>query len=172
LFRKWPDIFVGLVLANTRASADDEASRLIRLNMIQNLTQTKDPRPIYEQHLTKFFTSKTRHQNRQLIEFTQRMMHECSISGIISAQQAMASRSDAFDLLSGMKFPVLLIAGSKDELTTIEDAKRMADNLPDSELKIIDDAAHLSNLEKPELFNLFLAEYLEKLKVTKSSWKK
>ena len=167
LFRKSPDIFAGLVLANTRAAADDEPGRLRRLSMIHNLSETKDPRPIYEQHLIKFFTSKTGEENRDLIEFTHRLMGESTLAGIVSAQQAMASRSDAFDLLPLMSFPVLLIAGSRDELTTVEDAKRMAENLPDSELKIIDEAAHLSNLEKPELFNSFLSEYLEKLNVTR-----
>ena len=168
LFRKSPEMFAGLVLANTRASADDEAGRLKRMGLIRDLNDSRDPKPIYDQHISKFFTPRTRSENRELVEFTQRLMRESTQAGIVAAQQAMASRIDAFDLLPGMNFPVLLIAGLKDELTTVEDAKKMAKALPDPELKIIEEAAHLSNLERPELFNYYLSEYLEKLRISKS----
>jgi len=168
LFRKSPDLFAGLVLANTRASADDEAGRLRRMDMIKKLNDTRDPKPIYDQHISKFVTPRTRSENMELMEFTRQLMRESTLPGIVAAQQAMASRVDAFDLLPGMNFPVLLIAGLKDELTTMEDAKKMAEYLPDPELKIIEEAAHLSNLEKPELFNYYLSEYLEKLNISKS----
>jgi 3-oxoadipate enol-lactonase len=172
LYRKSPELFAGLVLANTRASADDEAGRLKRRQMIQNLTETKDPTPIFDHHLTKFFTLKTHQENIELVKFTRRMMEEATIPEIISAQQAMARRVDAFDLLPGMDFPVLLITGAQDELTTVADGKKMAERLRYSDLKIVNEAAHLSNLEKPELFNLYLSEYLERLNVFKAGLKK
>ena len=99
-------------------------------------------------------------------------MKEATIPAINSAQQAMASRLDAFDLLPAMEFPVLLISGAQDELIPMADAKKMAEKLRHSDLKIIDEAAHLSNLEKPEQFNLYLTEYLKRLNAFTAGLKK
>ena len=41
LYREFPELFTGLVLANTRASADDETGRLKRMQMIKELAKTK-----------------------------------------------------------------------------------------------------------------------------------
>lgn len=165
LYRQWPELFAGLVLANTRASADDEAGRLKRIRMIEDLKKTEDPSPIFDQHLGKFFTATTHRENQQLLKFTRRIMEESTTPGIILALEAMAARPAAFDLLPGMNFPVLLLAGASDELTTVADARMMLDILPNAKLEIIKDAAHLSNLEKPEIFNQHLRHYWQQMNI-------
>lgn len=165
LYRKWPELFAGLVLANTRASADDETGRLRRIQMIDDLKKTEDPAPIFDQHMIKFFTSTTQRENQQLLKFTRQIMEASTIPGIIFALEAMAGRAAAFDLLAGMNFPVLLLAGASDELTTVADARKMLSILPRAKLEIIEDAAHLSNLEKPEIFNQHLLRYWQQINI-------
>lgn len=166
LYRRWPELFAGLVLANTRASADDEAGRLRRIRMIEDLKKTEDPHPIFEQHLLKFFTATTQSENQQLVDFTRDIMAESTIPGIILALQAMATRPAAFDLLACMTFPVLLLAGASDELTTIADARMMLNTIPQAKLEIIPYAAHLSNLERPEIFNQHLWHYWQQINIS------
>ncbi len=165
LYRKWSELFAGLVLANTRASADDEAGRLRRIRMIEDLKKTGDPATIFDQHLLKFFTAITQRENQQLIKYTRKIMEESTIPGIIFALEAMAGRPAAFDLLADMNFPVLLLAGASDELTTVADARKMLDILPQAKLEIIEEAAHLSNLEKPEIFNQHLLHYWQQINI-------
>ncbi len=129
LYRRWPEQFAGLVLSNTRASADDEAGRSRRIHLIEDLTKTRDCTSLFENHLLKFYTSRTQQENKQLIDHTRKIMEESTLSGIILALKAMANRSAAFDLLASMDFPVLVIAGAADELTTIEDARKMGEQL-------------------------------------------
>ena len=77
--------------------------------------------------------------------------------------QAMAERPDSTGLLSQMDFPVSIIAGEKDTITSVEEAGAMAALCPAAILNIIPDAAHLSNMEKPQEFNNVLWQLLQQV---------
>ena len=153
LFRSHPELFTGLLLANTRATADTEEGRRNRRTMIAQLEQDEDLTPVIESHLEKFFSEQTRRENPALLEQTRQMMRESSVEGVIRAQKAMAGRPDSLELLPQINFPVVVVAGKADQLTTTEDAQKMVERLPRVTLHVIPGAAHLSNLEFPEKFN-------------------
>ncbi|MFC6618326.1 alpha/beta fold hydrolase [Deinococcus radiophilus] len=54
---------------------------------------------------------------------------------------------------------MLALVGSKDELTPPEQSQENAD-LSGGELKVIQGAGHLSNLDEPEAFNQALLDFL------------
>jgi pimeloyl-ACP methyl ester carboxylesterase len=147
-------------LANTRAVADSEEGKQRRFKLIEQIQNDPSMRGLIQMHLEKFFTDETRVNKPELINLTESLMKESKPDGVIYALQAMANRKDSTDLLNGMDFPVLVIAGEKDSLTSVEDAQAMTDQLPKGELSIISGAAHLSNQEKPEEFNNSLVQYL------------
>jgi 3-oxoadipate enol-lactonase len=62
--------------------------------------------------------------------------------------------------LPNIKVPTLLIFGSDDKLTTPEIGRKMAAQIPDAKLVIIDGAGHLPNIENPPAFNAPLLEFL------------
>lgn len=163
LYRHHPERFAGLVLADTRASADTAEGRENRYRIISQLQQTADPQPLFNGHLEKFFTEETRRNRPDLLAQTRQMMAAASLKGIIAAQKAMAERPDSTALLPQMNFPVLVLVGEQDTLTTVADARQMVDRLPNGQLAIIPDAAHLSNLEQPDQFNEILGEYLSRV---------
>ncbi len=163
LYRHHPEIFAGLVLANTRASADTEEGRRARLETIEELRKTGDATQLFDSLITKFFTPETREKQPELVEQVYGIMKESTVTGIIHAMRAMADRPDSMDLLGQMDFPVLVIAGEKDELIPLDEARAMVNALPIGDLSIIRNSAHLSNLEKPHEFNDILHLYLKKL---------
>lgn len=67
---------------------------------------------------------------------------------------------DAWDLLSLIDVPVLIIAGSRDVLTPRSAAERMARRIRGSEIMIIPGATHYAALEYPEMINLRLEKFL------------
>jgi 3-oxoadipate enol-lactonase len=162
LFRKHPDIFSGLLLANTKASADDIEVRNRRFSMINQLKENPDLDPVIDFHISKFFTKESQKNNPDMIESVKNMMKESTVAGIIQAQRAMAKRLDSFGLLSHMDFPVSIITGKDDELITIEECRQMHHKIKDCKLYIIEKAAHLSNMENPEQFNQILFELIER----------
>ena len=163
LFRKHPRIFHGLVLADTKATADTEEGKQKRFKLIDEIRQDPSMKGLIQLHLEKFFTEETRVNKPQLPALAESLMKEASPRGVIQALQAMAGRADSTELLKEMTFPVLVIAGEKDSLTSVEDAQAMKDRLPRGALSIISGAAHISNLERPEEFNNSLIQYLSDL---------
>jgi 3-oxoadipate enol-lactonase len=163
LFRKHPDIFHGLVLADTRATADTEEGRQKRFKLVDEIRNDPSMKGLIQMHLEKFFTEETRANKQELPALAELLMKEATPQGVIHALQAMAGRADSTDLLKRVDFPVLVIAGERDSLTSVEDAQAMKDCLREGELSVISNAAHLSNLEKSEEFNENLIRFISNL---------
>jgi pimeloyl-ACP methyl ester carboxylesterase len=69
----------------------------------------------------------------------------------------------AFDRLSELKLPVLIIVGSQDTPYILAAADYMIEKLPLARKATIDDAAHLPNMEHPQQFQNLVREFLEGL---------
>ena len=160
LYRNHPDIFSGLILADTRATADSEEGRQRRFKLIEEIRNDPSMKRLIQMHLEKFYTPETRVSRPELPTLAESLMKGAKPQGVIHALQAMASRQDSTNLLGHMSFPVLVIAGEKDSLTSVEDAQAMKDLLQQGRLEIILNAAHLTNVEKPQEFNKILLRYL------------
>jgi len=55
------------------------------------------------------------------------------------------------------------MVGDQDHGTPPEMARAIHANLPGSELLVIEQAAHLSNVEQPEVFNRALGAFLDRV---------
>jgi pimeloyl-ACP methyl ester carboxylesterase len=55
------------------------------------------------------------------------------------------------------------MVGEHDALTPPTSAQAMNEKIPNSELQIIPNSAHMSNMENPEEFNKHLVAFLQKL---------
>jgi 3-oxoadipate enol-lactonase len=62
--------------------------------------------------------------------------------------------------LPNIKVPTLLVFGSDDKLTTPELGRRMQAQIEGSEFVEIEDAGHLCNIEKPDIFNAAVLKFL------------
>jgi 3-oxoadipate enol-lactonase len=62
--------------------------------------------------------------------------------------------------LPNIKAPTLLVFGGHDKLTTPELGRRMQAQIKGSEFVEIKDAGHLCNIEKPDVFNAAVLEFL------------
>ncbi len=162
LFREHPELFMGLLLANTRAHADDEEIRKRRYEIIEDLKVKNSLLELIEMHIQYFLTEETRSKRIELVKKLMEMMREATVEGVIQAQGAMARRLDSNDLLKRIKFPVTILTGDSDTLSPPKLAKYMVEMIPDATLQIIKNAAHLSNLERPKEFNRELKKLIDK----------
>ena len=81
-----------------------------------------------------------------------------------TAALGMAQRDDTTDLLASVPCPSLVVVGRDDILSPPEEMRRMADRLPDSMFIVIEEAAHMTPLEKPEVFNTAVETFLAGLR--------
>ncbi len=74
------------------------------------------------------------------------------MSGEIYAGQtrALLSRPDATSLLGEIRCPTLVLCGMQDGWSPPERHRQMAEAIPGSELRLIDDCGHMSTMEQPE----------------------
>ena len=63
--------------------------------------------------------------------------------------------------LAEVQVPVLIIAGELDTAKTRAGADFLAANLPEAQLELIPNAAHLPSLERPGAFNRLVLSFLE-----------
>ena len=64
--------------------------------------------------------------------------------------------------MKNINVPTLLLFGDQDPLTPPRVGEYMRENIPHSELVIIENAGHMTNLEQPEAFNTAVLSFLHK----------
>ncbi|GAA2721475.1 alpha/beta fold hydrolase [Actinocorallia aurantiaca] len=160
LCRRHPDRVRGLVLADTKASADTGEAREKRLRMAERLTAENRPDVLVEEVLPGLLGPTTMHQRALVYGRVRGLVQSAPPKAAAWAQRAMAARPDSTDTLRGVKVPALVIVGSEDRLATEDDARTMAEALPNAELTVIPRAGHLTPIEQPDLFDQAVAEFV------------
>jgi pimeloyl-ACP methyl ester carboxylesterase len=64
--------------------------------------------------------------------------------------EAVITRRDRWDVLTGLDVPTLLLWGREDAFASVETARAIADRVRDARLVVVDDCGHLPTLERPE----------------------
>ncbi|HVX10500.1 MAG TPA: alpha/beta fold hydrolase [Pirellulales bacterium] len=161
--RKYRSRLCGLVLCDTRASADvpevvENRLKVAKL-VIENGTQ-----PVAELMLPKAFGPKTFAERPQVVESVRSMMIASDPTGVAAASRGMATRPDMTSLLPSIDLPTLVVVGADDVLTPADEMRRMAAAIPRAQFKLIPEAGHLAPLENPSVFNATLASFLDEIK--------
>jgi pimeloyl-ACP methyl ester carboxylesterase len=157
--RLFPERIRGMVLADTFAQAEtpegrrhrnDLADRLLREGMSGHATAV----------LAKMVAPHNIAASPELAAHVSQMMRGTPAEGAAAALRGRAERRDYTETLGDIAVPTLVVVGSDDEFTPIADAEFIHRRVPGSTLVVIDGAAHMPNLERPDEFNKALDELL------------
>ncbi len=151
-YRKYADRVKGMVLADTKAQADTDEGKQARFEMAQ-VAYKQGPNAVADIMVPKLLSSATIQTRPELVRRVRTMIEGNQVSGIAGDLMAMAGRADSLPLLNRITCPTHIIVGALDQPTPPSDAQLMADRIPNARLTVIPQAAHLSNLEQPGLFN-------------------
>lgn len=159
LFRKYRQLFKGMILTSTRSGADSTEAKQNRDASMKNVRE-HGVSFIVENMLPKSISPRTLTLNPNLVNSIRDIMMETSIQGVVGALHGMRDRPDSTPFLSQINCPVLIIYGADDQLISTHEAELMNKQLPDSRLIVIHEAGHLPNLEQPENFNQALRDFI------------
>lgn len=157
LWRTHPERVAGLVLANTRAEADDAAGREKRVALAKRLRSegsgflVEQPPPLLSGAAEE-----------ELRSWVSRVIADQPAEAIAAASAGMAERPDSTSTLATISVPTLVINSTGDALIPADITARIAEGVAGSRLATIGDVGHLSNLEAPDAFNALLREHLER----------
>src|SRR5262249_29648497 len=116
--------------------------------------------PISIATMPKLLAERTRAEKPDVVKRVRTMITRSNPQGAAAAQRGMAARRDYTNDLANINAPTLIIVGREDPIRPVSDAEFMHERIPSSRLEIIEDAAHMVNLEQPDVFNRVLLEFL------------
>jgi pimeloyl-ACP methyl ester carboxylesterase len=151
--RRYPERVAGLLLADTKATADLPAAAANRLRIADTVLAAGHTRLLATEVAPRLLGDTTRWQRPDLYETVAEQVRGHAPESVAWAERAMAARADATDLLPDIAVPTLVVVGEQDVLTPPEESVAMADAIPGAVLRRLPAAGHLTALEAPERFN-------------------
>jgi pimeloyl-ACP methyl ester carboxylesterase len=157
--RRHADRLGGLLLLDTKASADSEQARADRLRMAERVL-AEGTGFLPEAMLPRLLGKTSLAERPELVERVTALIREQDPRAVAGAQRGMAARPDATGALAGVGVPTLVVHGEEDEIIGPEVGRELAAAIPDARFLLVERAGHLANLEQPELVNEALLDFL------------
>jgi pimeloyl-ACP methyl ester carboxylesterase len=156
-----PNRIKGLVLCDTKSEPDLNEEKIKRTSSIK-AAKSAGVSAFADDFVKAVFWPKTFENNPEAVEFIKELIRANSLLGICGTLLALASRTDITQNLSSINVPTCIIVGEYDLVTTPFCAQRMHKAISGSELHILSNAGHMSNLENTKDFNENLITFLKK----------
>ncbi|MGQ9503576.1 MAG: alpha/beta fold hydrolase [Thermogutta sp.] len=153
----------GLILCDTRASADREDVRENRLRTAERI-ENEGTAFLVEQMLPRLCCERTLSHHPQVVDKIRAMILESPPKGVAAAARGMAQRADSVSLLSEIDCPSLVLVGQFDAISPPEEMEQMAEAIPNASFVVVPDAGHLAPLEQGEYVNRAILEFALRLK--------
>jgi len=155
--------FSGLILCDTKSLADDNNGKLKRAEGIKNINE-KGKEIFVEEFVRNCFAENFIKDFPNEYEKVLARSKQTSAVGLKGCLLAMAGRTDTTGYLQQIKIPALVVCGSEDKLTPPAVMKSMSEQIKNSEFIVVEDAGHMTPVEKPEIVNTAINDFLTKHK--------
>ncbi len=158
--RRHPDRVAGLLLVDTKAGADADPAKANRERIARTVLAEANPRVLLDD-VYPALLGETSHATRpDVAGRVRRWVEAADPAAVAWAQRAMAARSDSLATLAAADVPALVVVGAEDRLVPLDDARAMADALPQGRLVVLPGAGHLTPVEVPEAFTGAVGDFL------------
>lgn len=157
-YKQFPSRVRALVLADTRAQADSDEAKQTRLQQAEKAV-SEGMAGIADAMLPKLLTPETVSKHPEVVKRVRDMMLKTKPEGAAAALRGMAERDDQTELLAKITVPTLILVGTEDAITPVADSEKMHQAISASRLVVIENAGHVSNIERTEQFNAALLEF-------------
>jgi pimeloyl-ACP methyl ester carboxylesterase len=164
--RAFPERTAALVLAATFAQ-DETAAGKVERNRAADRMLAEGMVPIGSEMLCKLIGPKTLMKQPLVASNVFRMICKTNPVGAAAAVRGRALRRDYRPSLAEFSGPSMIVLGSDDAYTSLQDGQSLQALMPDCRLEIFEDIGHMPNLEDEDRFNRCLHSFLDPL-VTKT----
>ena len=155
---KNPGVLRTLVLCDT-TSRDPLGDPALWQQRIDAVKAGGSMEAMVEPTVARFLTPDTVKNRPAMADIVRGMVRATPMDGYIACCQAIA-KLNLTDRLPGISNPTLIVVGADDPATTVDMARTIHQRVAGSELVILKNAAHLSNLEQAEAFNEAVLAFL------------
>ena len=155
--------FEALILCDTQCGADGAEGKQKRYDTIEKINK-EGLLEFNTNFIQGVFHPDSFSQKTEIVESLKEVVGANSKEIINAGLAALAEREETCTMLPSIDIPTLVICGKQDELTPLSKSEFMCQHIPNSILKVIDQAGHVSNLEQEEAFNKHIVDFLTSLK--------
>jgi 3-oxoadipate enol-lactonase len=153
-----PERIDRLVLADTAAIIPDDAQPIWQERIDAVLKEGLQV--VADSTLERWFTPNFLKQRSPVIDQIRQQILATPVSGYIGCSEAIR-RLNYLTRLPAIQAATLIMVGADDPGTPVAAAEAMHAQIKDSQLVVIPDAAHLSNIEQAQTFNDNLIQFLQ-----------
>ncbi|MGB2959257.1 MAG: alpha/beta fold hydrolase [Bacteroidota bacterium] len=154
--------FAAAVLCDTRSEADSDEGKLKRFEAIRAVKEHGSGH-FAESFVRAVFAPETFERSPETVGSIQKTIARTPPLSIAGTLLALASRMDTSQSLGEISVPTLVMVGEHDVVTPPSDSRMIHERIKSSQLVVIPQAAHMSNLENPRYFNDHLLSFLNDL---------
>ena len=154
----YPDRIERLVLADTSAIIPDDAQPIWQERI--DAVNKAGIQVVAESTLERWFTPNYLKQNPPVIDQIRQQILSTPVAGYIGCSEAIR-RLNYLNRLSAIQAATLIMVGADDPGTPVAASEAMHAQIKDSQLVVIPNAAHLSNIEQAQIFNDNLIAFLQ-----------
>jgi 3-oxoadipate enol-lactonase len=155
----YPERFNALVLSDTNCTADTPEAKQKRLKAIESIKK-EGVEKFADESIKNLFAPESFTTKEIEIASIRAMIVSTSKQSLYKTLRAFYERKETCSKLQNINVPVLIMVGKEDNITPPDAAEFIHEKINGSILKIIEHAAHLSNIENPGEFNKQLMEFV------------
>lgn len=163
--RQRPDLVAGLILCDTKATADAAAARENRERLAALcLASPGETARILEQAVLPGLLGETTRQHRPaVVDRVRTWLADADAESVAWYQRAMAGRPDSLATLRAAGVPTLVVYGDEDTLSPRAEQELMVAVNPDTQLVVIPAAGHLALVEDPAAVTDAMLRFLQRV---------
>ncbi|MCX6433604.1 MAG: alpha/beta hydrolase [Actinobacteria bacterium] len=163
--RRRPDLVAGLILCDTKATADADAARenRERLAALCLASPGETARILEQAVLPGLLGETTRLRRPAVVDRVRAWLTDADAASVAWYQRAMAGRPDSLATLRAAGAPTLVVYGDEDTLSPRAEQELMVAVNPDTQLVVIPAAGHLALVEDPAAVTDAMLRFLQRV---------
>lgn len=163
LLRRAPGLAAGVILCDTKATADGDEARANRERLAALVEASPDEcgRILEQSVLPGLLGDTTRATRPAVVDRVRGWLQEADAATVAWYQRAMAVRPDSRPDLAEAGVPGLVVWGEEDALSSRAEQDLMVQALGEASLAVVPQAGHLANVEDPESVTRAMRPFLD-----------
>jgi pimeloyl-ACP methyl ester carboxylesterase len=159
LVHTFPERVAALVLADTSPAAETAEGKANRRRIADDIT-ANGMAGYARDLLPGMLAASTIAKRPDLARYVLEMMAAAPARGAAAALRGRAERRDYGATLLTLEIPVLVVVGSEDAFTPVDEAEATVKMLRNGRLVVLDGAGHMPNLEATDAFDAAVEHWL------------
>jgi len=156
-----PDRVDGLVIIDSMACQHEDDEREEYRELLDLLADLDDlPEYVADDAAESLWGDTTIEERPDLVEHWRNRWLTYPADSLRYEMGSWVDRPDLTDRLDEIDIPVLVVHGEEDEALPMDGAEETAEGLPEGRLVRVPEAGHSSNLERPDIVNDAIREFL------------